>query len=291
MRIDERARQCVAFLSVRVDAPTAHSSFFRPVGTVFFVGESLGRDRWIKYAVTARHVIDGSRPHGPLHIRCASRDGGKRKIFLMPQDVWWSHPLADIAVAPITIPLEEYDLTFLPTELFADEEWMREHDVGIGDHLAVPGLLAHYVGTERDEPNLRFGRISLIPRGKISVPPQGTLPGMEMDAILAELSAWGGQSGSPAFVYFSIDRGLFAGSALQFQIPNPRLLGVVHGHFTIPESVRERDEEFLGAHVPLNSGIAILVPARKITEVLEGEKPQEYREFFKTTLREEGLID
>lgn len=281
MRIDEQARQCVAFLSVKVEPANAQLSLFRPVGTVFFIGENLGRDRWIRYAVTARHVIDGSRPHGPLHIRCVARDGGNRKMFLMPQDDWWSHPLADIAVAPITIPLEEYDLAFLPTELFADEEWMRQHDVGIGDHLAVPGLMAHYVGTERDEPSLRFGRISLIPRGKISVPPQGALPGMEMDAILAELAAWGGQSGSPVFVYFSIDRGLFAGSALQFQIPNPRLLGVVHGYFTIAESVRERDEEFLGAHVPLNSGIAILVPARKITEVLESEASQKHRELLR----------
>jgi len=209
----------------------------------------------------------------------------------MPQDDWWIHPSADVAVAPITIPLERYDLGFLPTELFANDEWMREHDVGIGDHLAVPGLLAHHIGTERDEPSLRFGRISLIPQAKIVIPPQGALPGMEMDAILAELSAWAGQSGSPAFVYFSIDRGLFAGKALQLQIPSPRLLGILHGHFIIPQAVRERDEEFLHAHVPLNSGIAILVPATKITEVLQGEEPQEHRERCNAILSEEGLGD
>ncbi len=290
MRIDEQAQQCVAFLSVEGDA-TAEGKSFRVVGTTFFIGEDLGNDRWIQYAVTARHVIDGSRSHGPLRIRCVSRDRAKRKIFELPQERWWAHPSTDIALTPISIPLEDYDLRFLPTTLFSDDAWMREWDIGVGDHLAVPGLLTNYVGKERDEPGVRFGRVTLIPDHPLCIDPQGGLPGFETDSILAEFAAWPGQSGSPAFIYFSVDRDLFAGNKINWKIPSTRLLGLVHGHYVVRQPLRQKGDEFPDAHVPLNSGIAILIPATKIVEILESDDANDHRERCRNILREDGLLD
>lgn len=289
MRIDEQVRHCTSFLAVRKESNGAIE--FHPVGTAFFIGENVGRDRWAKYAVTARHVIDASRPHGSLWMRCVSRDGKKKKLFEFPQDGWWSHPTTDVSIVPLAIPLEEYNLRFIPVELFATPDWIQEHDVGIGDRVIASGLFSQYLGSTRDAPVVRFGRIALMPEEPLRIRSQGPMPSMEIAAILAELGAWGGQSGSPVFVYFSVDRDLFAGEVLRTQIPNPRLLGLVHGHYAIPQGIFEKTEAFEHAHVPLNSGIAIVIPAASILELLASEQAVEHRAAFSQVLREGGLID
>jgi hypothetical protein len=288
MRIDDQVRCCTSFLSIRKNVQDGYA--FHPVGTVFFVGEVLGRGRAIKYAVTARHVVDLSRPFGSLWVRCISADG-KKKLFEFPPDSWWSHPTTDVAIAPLLIPLEDYGLRFLPLELFADAAWLQEHDVGIGDHVVASGLFSQYIGQKRDAPIVRFGRIALVPDEPLRIPARGPLPSMEFSVILAELGSWGGQSGSPVFVYFSVDRDLFAGEALRSKIPNPRLLGLLHGHYNFPQGVVSLSETANDAHVLLNSGIAIVVPATSVLELLAQDQAAAHRAKFTRILREDGLID
>lgn len=108
---------------------------------------------------------------------------------------------------------------------------------------------------------------------------------------MAELGSWGGQSGSPVFVYFSVDRDLFAGETLRTEIPNPGLLGLLHGHYNFPQGVVNLSESAKDVHVPLNSGIAIVVPATGILELLALDQAIEHRAEFTRILREEGLID
>ncbi|HUP25000.1 MAG TPA: hypothetical protein VNB06_18925 [Thermoanaerobaculia bacterium] len=288
MRIDEQVRHCTSFLAVRSEEEDG--SRFQPIGTAFFIGEELGRGRAIKYAVTARHVIDASRPYGALWMRCVSQGSDRRKLFEFSADDWWLHPTADVAVAPLAIPLEEFDLRFLPLSLFATPDWLQELDVGIGDHVVASGLFIRFIGSERDEPLVRFGRVSLMPKEALNLGGDDSFASMKFRAIFAELGSWGGQSGSPVFVYFSVDRGLFAGSELQLTIPTPRLLGLIHGHYTVPQKLAGAPAT-LGVHVPLNSGIAIIVPASEILEVLAQEVATAHRVKFVTVLREEGLID
>ena len=290
MRIDEQARQCVSFLYLCEQGSQPDRVAFRPVGTAFYVGIDLGRDRWVNYAVTARHVVDGSRPYGDLHIRCVNEQG-ELTVMRLPHDDWWLHPTTDVAAVRVGFNLNEFGFKTLPLYLFATDEWLSQHDVGIGDRLIIPGMFTQFIGGLRDEPTLRFGRISLMPKEKVKVPPQGGLPGMEIDAVHAEIASWGGQSGSPVFVYFSIDRALFAGNQLQMQIPNPRLMGLVHGHYNIAQRVVATESEYSDLHVPLNAGIAIIIPATKIHELLISEPVLEDLEQVKTVLREEGLID
>lgn len=286
MRIDDQAHQCTSFLSVR---KTTDGDKFQPVGTAFYIGEQLGNNRAIKYVVTARHVIDASRPNGSLWIRCI-HDNGTLAMFECPTDSWWCHPTTDIAVAPLIIPIEQFGLRYLPLDLLADSSWMAEHEVGIGDHVVATGLFSQFIGKSRDAPIARFGRIALIPNEPIRVPGQGYLPAMEFHAILAELGSWGGQSGSPVFIYFSIDRDLFAGDSLMTTIPSPHLLGVVHGHYNFPQTIPDLPDNG-AARVNMNSGIAIIVPATAILEILAMDEAGDYRSKFIRILREEGLID
>jgi hypothetical protein len=287
VRIDEQIRRCTSFLSIRKEQRDGWA--FYPVGTAFYVGELLGNDRAIKYVVTARHLVDGSRPFGSLWVRCVATTGEKR-LFELPTDSWWQHPTTDVAIAPLTIPLEKYELQFLPLHLIADAAWLQEHDVGLGDQIVACGLFSQYIGQERDAPIVRFGRIALIPNELIRIPGQGAMPAMEFSAILAELGSWAGQSGSPVFVYFRLDRNLFTGDTIQMKMPNPRLLGLIHGHYTLPQNVIDLSGEVSKARVQLNSGIAIVIPATAILDVLEQERAVTLRAEYVRILREDGLI-
>lgn len=286
MKIDEQVRQCTSFLSIR--KRTDQGDSIHPIGTAFYIGEVLGNGRAIKYAVTARHVVDASRPHGSLWVRCV-RPNGRKALFECPIDSWWCHPTTDVAVAPLAIPLEEFDLRFLPLELFADDAWLKDNQVGIGDHVVAAGLFTQFIGSSKDAPIARFGRIALTPDEPIRVPGDCRLPAMEFRAILAELGSWGGQSGSPVFVYFSIDRDLFAGAEVKLVIPNPRLLGLVHGHYNFPQPVIGLSDD-QAAQVHLNSGIAIVVPASEILAVLALDEAKKHRSEFVAILRQEGLL-
>lgn len=303
MLIDDQARECVAFLSV--DVSEEDTIALKPVASAFFIGENIGGDRWVKYIVTARHVLDQSRPYGPLWLRCVSKDGSEKKLAQLDHNAWIMHPTADVAVAPLQINLDKFDVRFVPKDILADTGWIDRHNIGVGDHLAVPGLFRHHLGEKRDEPIVRFGRIAHISPNKVKLPAEGGAPSMEMQVILADLSSWGGQSGSPAWAYFSVDRHLFGGEALNMEVPSPRLLGVLHGHYSVRQIVEEdttkppweREEQPSVSdntpskrHVRLNSGIAIIVPAPRILDLLQTKQAKQVREEFREVLREEGVL-
>jgi len=277
MRIDEQARKCVSFLAIQKPGSQPESIALVAVGTLFYVGIRQDNDRWVAYGITARHVVDASRPDGDLFIRLVDSNGNTVPMRI-PVDLWWAHPNTDVAAIRISFNLAEYGLQFLPTDLFATPDWLNQHNVGVGDRLVISGMFSNYVGSLRDEPILRFGRISLMPTEKLRMPPQDHSPEMEIEVILAEAASWGGQSGSPTFVYFSFDRSLFVGDRVEMRLPNPRLLGLVHGHYNIVQRVLEKDTEYPDLRVPLNAGIAIIVPAMKILELLNDPSVVEDRE-------------
>lgn len=121
------------------------------------------------------------------------------------------------------------------------------------------------------QPIVRFGHISrmLTEKVRLDVAP-GTMS-QPLDAYLVEAQSWGGQSGSPAFVHFAINRqpGMIVfNAATQAQF---MLLGLVHGHDDIGRAVVVEGEA-TKASVPINSGIAIVIPADHIGDVINGEQ-------------------
>ena len=81
------------------------------------------------------------------------------------------------------------------------------------------------------------------------------------EAYLIEARSIGGLSGSPAFVY---KRNRFY------------LLGLMHGHWDIPPE-NKNDFVDMDSFGSVNMGIAIVVPAKKILEVLNQPKLVELR--------------
>ena len=76
MLVDEQYRKCVTFLFVdAIDTFTSKPKRI-PAATAFFVSVPVGNGGSINYVITARHVVDASRPHGSLYVRINKRNGG-----------------------------------------------------------------------------------------------------------------------------------------------------------------------------------------------------------------------
>jgi hypothetical protein len=223
------------------------------------------------YIVTAAHNLDAIAKHSfDAVIRVNLKTGGNGTLTTRIAD-WVRHltdSSVDVAVYPIRIWVEEYDHSF-----FAIEQRVNQHlsteSVDIGDELFFPGLFIHHYGTEHNIPIVRLGNIVAMPEEKVRT----IFGGRErpIDAYLGEVRSIGGLSGSPVFVSMI---GRRKGANI-ISHPTPyRLLGLIHGHFdrsSTPDVVATDSEAFAEK---VNMGIALIVPAEKIVEVLESPQIQ-----------------
>lgn len=107
MLIDERYRKCATFLYADLKDEDTLAILRKPVATTFFIAShqvNFGKE---VFAVTARHVINRSRPH-PLFIRINHTDKQFTDIPA-PQDSWTLNPTTDVAVLQVKLP-EESDV-------------------------------------------------------------------------------------------------------------------------------------------------------------------------------------
>jgi hypothetical protein len=266
MLVDEQFRRCVTFLYVDSNQS---GGVRRPVGSVFFVGlpalddPSQGTARLV-FAVTARHVIDGSEE---LWLRMRTNDGGYEDVALR-RDAWVLHPTSDVAVAlmPVT---PTHELRWIGTEMFATREFVAEHGIGEGDDVFFSGLFIGHYGKGVPQPIIRFGNVALMPREPVKVEiskyPR-TLA--EVEAYLVEARSWGGQSGSPAFLTFSAQRHM-GGDLVVGGMPPFALLGLVQGIWTDPQGAKAPDPSGEGV-IEVNMGISVVIPAWAIMDLLLG---------------------
>jgi hypothetical protein len=271
MRIPDEVRLCVAFLGYEEDGPP-----LRIRGTLFFVWKQIeGRDAAIMYAVTAKHNVDGCRKHDreeKLRIRINLKDGGNRIIDTNCSD-WVSHPTDDtVDVSVLRFSTEEImDHAAFPAKGFATAQVVSDNQISVGDNILITGLFKNHKGTKRNIPIMRIGNIAAMPEEKITTITQGGL--CDIDAYLIEVRSTGGLSGSPVFVQLDNPATFKPGpelssSGLLRQKYQVALLGLVHGHFNIEKSEIDMSTQDSSDSQLLNTGIAIVVPAKHILEVL-----------------------
>ena len=255
MRVPDEVRQCVVFVGLPIAGPDGQERLnFK--GTAFFVSlpsETMEGGNYI-YLVTAKHVatkLEGQR----FLVRVNTKDGRSRLV--QGEGVrWWYHPIdesVDVAVIH-WVPPPEVERKNIPSSMFLSDEIIRSESIGTGDEVFMTGLFAHLTGSARNLPIVRMGSIAMMPGEPVATKDFG-----DIEAYLIEARSIGGLSGSPAFVRKTVPMGLGA-----FY-----LLGLMHGHWDIPprnmDDVMQADEDVLGR---VNMGIAIVVPAKKILEVL-----------------------
>lgn len=301
MRVPEIVRKSVIFVGRMVGNAPLHSSnamdSLQFLGTGFFIGQPSefdGQQERYGYFVTAKHVID-SLEGQDCWARLNNRTGSAEFANLGKR--WWFHPTdssVDVAVLPFAPPPEHFDFAVLPTEMFATDEAIEKANIGVGDEVFLTGLFAHQHGDTRNLPIVRIGNIALM-AGEPVQAGDG-----KMEAHLIEARSIGGLSGSPAFVRQTISIGFahpreFDEHELYRkmepgEMPSPEfpmfitgigpffLLGLMHGHWDIP--VSQKNEVVLIAEDhsgQVNMGIALVVPATKILEVINQPELAEMR--------------
>jgi hypothetical protein len=269
MLVQEPFRKCVSFVFVDAYDDETKSYVRAPEATAFYVAIPTSNGAMEYYAVTARHVVDHAAAYGQMYLRANLHGGGFRDFGVSPE-AWYRHPSTDVAVARVKLPASLVDLVFIPLDMLATAAYVTEMKVTEGDKVFFIGLFNSNPGLERSQPIVRFGNVSLMPREPLAIKMH---PGSETetmaDGYLVEARSWGGHSGSPAFLYFGdTDR---QPVVIIGDTPKTVLLGLVHGHFEIKSDVKFLGDILGSGSIPLNAGMALVIPAQHIIDLLMSE--------------------
>lgn len=271
MRIADGLLKCVAFVSH--DDPTP-----KYIGTTFMVGIAGKYGNAYLHAVTARHVAECVEG-GPFLIGVNFKDGGAG--WFQSDLKWWYHPTDSSVDAAATVftPSDRCDVEGIPEAAFVTDRTIRDYGIGVGDEINVVGLFTKFYGSTKHIPIVRTGNIAMMPSDKI---PAGS---GQMEAYLAEGRSIGGLSGSPVFVRHTVKVGGMVNERGEHErisgLGHSHLLGLMRGHWDLPIGVQTEQAE------AVNMGISIVVPAKRILEVLYHPELVALRERHDEQVREQ----
>ena len=233
-------------------------------GTAFFVSKPAEgiQDANFFYLVTAAHVINGIRAANSdqaVYLRMNFRDAGAQFVETRIDD-WVVHDEADVAALGLGLPSDVVDYRVYPLDRAATDEVIARESIGVGEEVFVTGLFSNHYGRERNLPIVRIGNIALMPEEKVE-----TRFGA-IDAYLIESRSIGGLSGSPVFVHLGGARPV--GGNTYIGASEFYLLGVMQGHWDLPAAKTDTIDDDLQRE-SVNMGIAIVVPASKIVELID----------------------
>jgi hypothetical protein len=244
-------------------APTGGSGFI-----VFIRSKADPRQVFI-YVITNRHCLDD----GFLSIRMMTTDRDTI-IVRTPRELWVNHPDGDDVAAiliggDLDVPeAVSKTLGFTPA-LFLTREAAEKIDLGPGDDVFMVGRFVSYDGRETNEPLARFGNIAMNP-----APVTHPRYAISQDSFLVDMRSLSGYSGSPVFTYIDPawkrpDMKLAPGETTR----GAWFLGIDWGNFPICAPVRGKDNKPLpeGWYVRTNSGIAAVIPAWRVLDLLNTE--------------------
>ena len=260
--LDNTLRKCVGYIAL----PEAEG--FRPIGTFSFVGDSnAGRTRC--YAVTARHVIDGAAfwGHKWVIIRL-NKSGGGLQLYRTPVEGWIGHddPAVDVVAYPMGIGDGNDHMAF-PLNYVLSPDHLADLHIGIAHPVFMVGLFRHHHGTERNIPIVRLGTIAAMNEEPVQTKVY------KREALLIECRSIGGLSGSPVFVKIPNSFLVPEGAMPPKYAPGTYLLGVVHGHFDDVGKGSTPDTEDVAFGSGVNTGIAIVTPGVKVSELINQMDP------------------
>lgn len=274
MRIPDSALSTVCFICVNVQTDHGDGVFF--IGTGFFIHlPSRVPNKYFRYLVTARHVIEGAKAAGysEFFIRLNTVDGSSIVAFLPDGWLYPENPAIDVAVMPITIHDRSVKYADIPAASFATDEVIRDYGIGVGDDLVMVGLFTHRWGHQRNIPIVRSGIIASMPEEPF-IDESGNL----YDAYLVEMRSIGGLSGSPVFVWLNEWRNYpdvedFKREYLRWQM---RLIGIVRGHWELDGRNSAGDSLEVGLERDeidrLNTGIAQVTPIKDVLAIINTEE-------------------
>ncbi len=261
MFVPDNIRKCVVFIGYKTNTGN-----MKLAGTAFLGLREIDEDGTkFAYLITAKHVMDRIRERlcHSAFLRVNCKDGSAQWV---ESDLshWYYHPddaLVDVAIAHYHNPGDLDHLVF-PLSHSINDERLSKYSIGLGDEVIVVGLFSQHHGTQKNIPIVRVGNIAAMPEEKIFADKWGAI-----DAYLIEARSLGGLSGSPVFVNLGSSR-LIDGKVCPLETSSQYLLGLVHGHWNLGQADRDSISEDWNREEPINLGIAIVIPASKIWEVI-----------------------
>ena len=256
-------------------------------GTGFFVvypDSRLGAAGAFGYLVTNRHValcwndlgqpmqvesisitLNRKQPEGGNFAQEAFLNEHGNAPWIVPEDA-----SVDLAAIPLLPDPNQFDVKEIPVSLFASSELLKQQEIVEGEPVFFAGFFYQFPGTKRMEPIVRQGILAMMPSEKIP------FVGISERLYLADLHAFGGNSGSPAFINLS---GYHNGGMRLGQ--DYRLLGVVNGEVTEDENFNlELSTTVLKGKGRANSGVSTVVPADEVRALLDDPRLQQLRDDY-----------
>jgi hypothetical protein len=212
-------------------------------------------------------------------------DKGSRFIDKSPED-WHFEPNGDdLSIIDLTDEAQSNDQVAHYVDVgFADRSFLKRFEVSVGEDAFMTGLFAANHGGERNAPVARFGNVSLLASDDILIEQPN---GIARPSHLVDMRSRTGFSGSPVAIYRvpGLDLSDIPPVPRPLPLPNdPRaipkfiaLFGVHCGQFYDPVKVsksppkrheREGDAIVEGDRLYIQSGMTIVVPAWRITELM-----------------------
>jgi hypothetical protein len=261
MKVPDEIRKCVVFICYR------KAGEIRLGGSAFFVAVGLeDTEQSAVYLITAAHVINGIAAESDdqtVYLRVNMRDGKGVQLVTIEAKHWIRHNTADVAACPLVPRQDIADYLIYPLRSAATEQVIAEEQIGVGEEVFITGLFVNHYGRQANRPIVRVGNIALMPEEKVS-----TRFG-DIDAYLIEARSIGGLSGSPVFVHLGWLRNKDGKHKFSTSPAGVfYLLGVMQGHWESAVPRHDTLAEDLDRE-SVNMGIAIVVPALKIIELLD----------------------
>ena len=198
---------------------------------------------------------------------------------------WISHPDGDdVAIRPLGFfPARER--SYVDSDLILERLGVTVADIALGDDCLMIGRFIAPNGEQRAQPVARFGNLSMFPE-----PIYQESRAFQQESFLVDMRSLCGFSGSPVFLYW-VKPGVMSvlipprpedlANAPRRDLMGERwLLGVDWGHMPLTQPVL--DEGCLpvseGWRIKSNTGMAAVVPAWKLLDLLNLEEVMEARE-------------
>jgi hypothetical protein len=273
------------FADCKTTLPDGSPGVAQYAGTAFLLSVAdprLGPGRSFTYLVTNRHMAqpgieDGkpcevSRYLVRLDSKTASANGSYSILATVPTDTFhwvFSADLADdIAITSIGVDTDKFDVVFLPSDMLLGESDVTKNRIVEGDSVLFTGLFVQFIGQVHAEPIVREGKVAMMPREKVPT----TLHSLG-DVYLVDSHVFGGNSGSPMFVDLAGQRD----GSMNLGI-NYKLLGVVSGYEKEEPGFQMQAVASYAGTVAPNSGIAMVVPAQKIIDIINSSNLKQQRD-------------
>lgn len=260
----QKIKKSIGFIYIKVGEE------FHVAGTGFFVSVKSEYDysKSHRYFVTAKHVLQkDSGEFNEIALRLNTFKNSSHLTIFSNNDLhFYIHKEedVDIVIFPCIPNPTTYDYIPVNSDIISTKDIIEKEKIKEGTDILFSGLFSSHVGTQKNQPIIRFGKTSLMSDEKISWKVDDG-PAKLVDLYLMECQSYGGNSGSP--VFFELDR-FRESDETQIKISNKiYLAGIMTGSFNTShkiENIQTIDEQFSLENV----GISAVTPAYKLHEIL-----------------------